>query len=110
MGTVNVRSGYVRDLLQNVTTISDGVWQYKDAPKAAIQATVTGTGTVTATVNIEYSNDGVNPCATLGGTITLSGTNSASDGFTSDSPWKWIRANVAAVSGTGATVNSLMSV
>ena len=110
MGTVNVRSGYVRDILTGATTVAPGGWHYKDAPQAAFQATVTGTGAVTATVTIEYSNDGVNALSTVGGTITLSGTNTNSDGFTSDTPWKFVRANVTAISGTGATVNVSVSV
>jgi hypothetical protein len=39
------------------------------------------------------------------GTITLSGTTSATDGFVSDEPWAYHRANVTAISGTSATVN-----
>jgi len=90
------------------TGVQPGV--YKDSPYSTFQAIVTGTGAVTATVNIEVSNDGTNWVATPMGTITLSGTTSASDGFTSAAPWKWVRANVTAISGTGATVVVKMGV
>ena len=66
------------------------------------QATVTGTGAVSATVLIQVSN---NP-TTLGWidmcTITLSGTTTDTDGCSTDSAWGYYRANVTAISGTGA--------
>ena len=68
----------------------------------AFQAVVTGTGAVSATVLIEASNNREN-YMTLG-TITLSGTTAAADGFVSVAPWEYVRANVTAISGTGATV------
>jgi hypothetical protein len=101
----------------NLTPSSGGVTStgaqqqiYKDSPYSTFQATVTGTGTVTATINIEVSLDGTNWCSTPAGTITLSGTTSSSDGFTTASSWKYVRANVTAISGTGATVVVLMGV
>lgn len=110
MGNVNVKSGYVHNLMSGVTTNTTGSWVYKDSPYSAFQAVVEGTGTVTATVDIEVSNDGVNAVDTVMGTITLSGTTSHSDGFTSDAPWKYVRAVTSNVTGTNATVNVLMSV
>lgn len=68
------------------------------------QATVTGSGSVSATVLVQVSNDPTTlGWATLG-TITLSGTTTATDGFASDTAWKYYRGNVTAVSGTSATV------
>ena len=96
-----VRNGFPEP---GVTTTSTGQWLYKDSPTATYQATVAGTGAVTATVIIDVSNDGVNAVSTPMGTITLSGTTSSSDGFTSSAPWKYYRARVTAISGTGATV------
>lgn len=68
------------------------------------QAIVAGTGAVTATVVVEVSNDGTN-FLTLG-TITLSGTTSANDGFAVGFGCKWayVRGNVTAITGTGAAV------
>lgn len=102
------KSGTVRNMYTEPgTTSGTGTsnWLYKDSPQATYQATVSGTGAVTATVVIEYSNDGINALSTVGGTITLSGTTTSSDGFTtSNAPWKYHRARVTAISGTGATV------
>lgn len=109
-----IKSGTVRNLLGTndvgVTVTGTGTWRYKDSPNATFQGVVTGTGAVTATINIEYSNDGINAISTTGGTITLSGTTSSSDGFTSSSPWKFVRANVTTLTGTGATAQVWMGV
>jgi len=77
-------------------------------PNQTYQATVTGTGAVTATVIIEFSNDGTNWLT--GATISLSGTTSASDGFVSSASWVYRRARVTAISGTSAAVVVTMGV
>ncbi len=110
-----VKSGAVRNMYPEPGIVSGGTltgqWLYKDSPTTTYQATVTGTGAVSATVVIEYSNDGVNALSTVGGTITLSGTTTSSDGFTSVAPWKYVRARTTAnPSGTGATVQVYMGV
>ena len=107
-----VKSGTVRNMFPDagVTTTATSNWVYKDAPKTTIQAIVVGTGAVTATIVIDVSNDSTNWCSTVLGTITLSGTTSNSDGFTTDAPWKYMRARVTAISGTGATVTVLYGV
>lgn len=97
-------------LLNAVTATGAGASVTFDRPsgygttrsKATFQGTVSGTGAVTATVLVEVSNNAVN-WLTLG-TITLSGTTTASDGFAADAPWVWVRGNVTAISGTGAAV------
>jgi hypothetical protein len=99
---VFVKSGRVTDILAATTAATvTGNWMYKDAPKAAIQVVTTAA----ATIEFEVSNDGVNAIDTLLGTVTLAAAGS--DGFTTDAPWKYIRANVTANSGT---VNVTMSV
>lgn len=70
-------------------------------------ATVTGTGAVSATVYIEVSGDGTNYLTGSNSlcTLTLSGTTTASDGCAVPAAmWPYIRANVNAISGTGAAV------
>jgi len=88
---------------------------YKESPYSSFQAIVTGTGTVTAAIDIQVSNE----TDTLNGaksnwitmaTISLSGTTTATDGFTTVCPWRYVRANVTARSGTGATVEIIMGV
>lgn len=62
------------------------------------QATAEGAGSVSATVVVEASNeDESGPYITLG-TISVSGTTSASDGFASDANWVYVRARCTAIS------------
>lgn len=110
---VMLTSGHTMNLVPpaGVTATGTTDWVAKGSPDTAIQATVTGTGSVSATINIECSNDGQNALATPAGTITLSGTTTASDGFvTQNASWKYIRMNVTALSGTGATVTGVMGI
>lgn len=94
-----------------ITASGSGPWLYKEGVFATFQICVDGTsGTQTASVNIECSDDGIHPCATVMGTINLSGLLSASDGFASTSAWKWIRATVTAISGTGAVITGFLGV
>lgn len=79
-----------------------GIW-------STFHAVANGTsGAFSATVDIEVSNDGTN-WITMG-TITLSGTATTADddGFASNAAWKSVRANVTAISGTGANVTVTM--
>ena len=81
---------------------------YKASLYTFFQATVSGTGAVTATIAIEGSNDGVVWCTTDLATITLSGTTTHTDGGTVVSPVKWVRSNITNITGTGATVEVTM--
>lgn len=86
-----------------ITTAPAVSGAYDDLPvSASFQATVKGTGPVSATVVIEASNDAIGFLPL--GTITLSGTTVASDGFVITSQWGMVRANVTSITGTGATV------
>lgn len=107
-----VKSGTVRNMYlePGTTGTTTSLICYKDAPKTTFQAIVNGIGAVGATVVIDASNDGVNWTSTVMGTITLSGTTVTSDGFTSDAPWKFVRARTTAISGTGALVQVYMGV
>ncbi len=99
---VFVKSGRVTNLIPDGTkTTLTGNWMYKDAPKSAIQVVADKS----ATVVFDVSNDGVNAVATVLGTVTLAAAGS--DGFTTDAPWKYIRARVTSNTGT---VNVTMSV
>ena len=82
----------------------------KTPPVRAIQATVVGSGAVGVTVTIQASNDATYAVATNVGVITLSGTTNASDGFTTDAPWKYLRAVTSGVSGSITSIQVLMSV
>jgi hypothetical protein len=76
-------------------------------PGGTFQAVITGTGSVTTTVTIQCSLDGVN-WLTLG-TISLSGTTTATDGFVSAGEWLTYRAVTSGTSGTVSSIQVLMS-
>ena len=87
-----------------LTTGASSTFGPAKAGEKVFQATVTGTGAVSATVLIQVSNN----VTTLGWidmcTITLTGTTTDTDACSSESSWGYYRANVTAVSGTGAAV------
>ena len=89
-------------ILAGRTTTGAGSAVPMSGAKHTFQGTVTGTVSVSATVLVDVSNDIVTSLTMC--TLTLSGTTSATDGFASDSPWEFVRANVTAISGTGAAV------
>ena len=60
-----------------------------------------------ATVAIEVSNNG-RVWLTLATVTLVLGTTETTDGFASDAPWCFVRANVTAISGTGASVTAEM--
>jgi hypothetical protein len=72
----------------------------------AFGSTTAGAGATT--INIEVSNDGTNFYIVDVLSITL-GTTVASDTFENYGPWKYVRANVATLTGTGAKVTVIMS-
>jgi hypothetical protein len=92
-----------RILFDRTTTGAGDAFQVPDGrPDRTFQAIVAGTGSVSATVVVEVSSNNVD-WMTLG-TITLSGTTRAADGFASRAPWPMVRGNVTALSGTDARV------
>lgn len=73
----------------------------------AVGQTASGAGS--ATIKIQVSNNGTNWLDL--GTITLTlGTSAASDGFAAYAPWAYVRANITAISGTGAAVTVTVGV
>lgn len=123
MDNVKIQSGIVTCILgttnnlatgktyTGVNTNTTGVAKYKDSPFSTYTAVVQGTGAVTATVNIHGSNDGVFWNSTAIGTITLSGTTSHADGFAVlGAPYKYVRAVLSNLTGTGATCYVLQGV
>jgi hypothetical protein len=82
----------------------------EDTRNAAYQATVSGTGAVSASVVIEVSNDNVGWLSDSSSTLSLSGTTVASAGLVATSTWAYVRARVTAISGTGASVTVTASV
>lgn len=102
-------------LLTNATTTATGGMY---SPRC-VNRTFQGMGTVSAATGsaaiiIEASDkatpvEGTNADWTTLGTITLTlGTTQTNDGFVSQASWRWIRARVSSISGTGATVNAYL--
>lgn len=70
----------------------------------------TSAGAGSATIEIRVSNDNVD-YTTLAGTITLTlSTTVVGDGFASLGAWRYVKAHVSALSGTGASVTVTMGV
>lgn len=68
----------------------------------------TSSGAGAATIKIQVSNDNSNWLDL--GTISLTlATTASSDGFASSAKWQFVRANVTAISGTGASVSVLFA-
>jgi hypothetical protein len=102
-------------LLSNATTTGAGAaWNPRDTAAVATytQHSFQASGLTTAsagaaTILIQVSNDGVNYLTM--GTITLTlGTATTSDGFAAANSYEYYRANVSAISGTGAQVTVYM--
>lgn len=92
---------HVTTILANATTVSPGP-DSGAFSNSGIQATLTGSGAISATIDIEVSNDGT---YIVFDTITLSGNDSASGGTAIGAGWASVRANVKAIAGTSASVN-----
>jgi hypothetical protein len=89
---------------------------YKESPYSTFQAIVTGAdlATVSATVLIQVTNEadtfnGAKSNWITMGTITLTGTTAATNGFTTICPWRYVRASVTAMSST-SVVEVIMGV
>ncbi len=93
----------------SVTTPGGGARIAPQSGKVAFQARgVTTSGAGASTTVISASNDGDNYITI--GTITLVlATATTSDGFTSESGWRFYRSSTTAISGTGASVSVYMA-
>lgn len=94
-------------MLDAVTATGAGTsFKLPDDGVTSFQASgTTSSGSGSATIVIQVSNYGGN--WVTAGTITLTlGTSSTSDGFAFAGKWDNVRANVTAISGTGATVHA----
>lgn len=93
-------------LLLTRSATATGLTFEAPGPGATVHARVSGTGAVSATVIVQVSNFD-NVWLTLG-TLTLSGTTTASAGLALDAHWAYIRADLTAIAGTGASVDVIM--
>jgi len=78
----------------------------KGDSSATFQATVNGSsGAVTATVDIEVSNNGVDWITMATISLATGAPTPDSDGFASNASWLFVRANLTSISGTDAVVD-----
>lgn len=77
---------------------------------AAGGATLTASAAATASATVQGIFYKTNWCATPLGTITLSGTTTSNDGFTSQAPWRYVRMRLTAITGTSAVFRGIMGV
>lgn len=94
-------------LLSAVTSTGAGAAQADAGRAPTFTGRVAGTGAVSATVAIEVRNDAAGVWIPAG-TLTISGTTTAGDGFAMAARYLQYRANVTAISGTGAAVTVTM--
>ena len=96
------------NLLQNANAVANGTFYPIEDQIGYVWAsgqTTAGAGAVQ--VRIDASEDGVTPLATPLGTITLTlGTTASADGFAVMAAYKFLRAVVVSISGTGAAVSA----
>lgn len=97
-------------LINAATAAKTGDAQNTDGRPAdcTYQASIVGTGAVTATIIIEGSNEGVGGNFLTIATFSLTGTTTDSQGFVSQAKWAFTRARMTAISGTGAAVTVTM--
>jgi hypothetical protein len=98
----------VRPLLAAATTTGAGTaWQGPSGEKTYQASGTTSAGAGAATILIQGSNDGSNWDLIGTHSLTLA-TTTSSDSFLSNDRYKFVRANVTAISGTGAVVSETM--
>lgn len=91
----------------SATSVATACGSISDSTKTFQAVGTTSSGTGSAIVSIDVSNDGTNFLSA--GTITLTlGTAATSDGFVLQAPWLYIRANCTTLTGTGTKVKVLM--
>jgi len=76
-------------------------------PQRNVQANLSGTGALTATVLVKVSLDGVNFATAA--TLTLSGSGSDTQASAVVCEGAWVQTIVTALTGTGASVNTFVS-
>lgn len=97
-------------LLKDVGSIGAGdALQTRNVSKTFQLIGKTSSGTGSAVVDVEFSNDPTKQNWVLAGTITISlGTSFSTDGFYSRSSWTYARGNVKTLTGTGAQVSLII--
>lgn len=102
---VTIGSGSTIPLATAITAIStQSAVNVAPGPKS-VEVLLTGTGAISATINVYGAHTDRNTNGTLIGTLSPTGTTTAVDSFVNDVPWPYIFTDVTAISGTSASVN-----
>ena len=95
-------------LLDAATTTGAGTMQERLAGHSSVLGSgTTSSGAGASVINIEVSNNGTNWVVAGSLSLVLAttiATTTNTDGFNINAGWKFIRANVISISGTGAAV------
>ena len=91
------------DLLTSQTTTATGETHEPFGRTRSFSAygSTSGAGAVVATIEVSNNNS---IWLTLGSISLTLGTSVTQDGFSSETPWRYVRAKISSISGTNATV------
>lgn len=109
--TITARAGKFDQNLVGTVIAAPGVPAGTTVSSVAVGgSTLTASANATATGTVQCIFYKTRWVETPLGVITLSGSDSVTDGVTSIAPWRYVRLSVADLTGTGATVTGLMGV
>jgi hypothetical protein len=95
---------------QVVPEVGKATGSLSNPPYQTFQAVVTGTGTVSGSVTIQGSNDGIN-WTNIGSALAVaSGTAPQNASVVTNTTYQYFQANVTALTGTGAGCTVTMGV
>lgn len=98
-------AGLLTPLLTNVSTTGAGAGiNMPQYPNRWYQATLSGASAVSATVEVDGSTDNINWVPMLTITLPKTGTGAHTDGAATVQTAPYVRGNLLAISGIGATV------
>lgn len=102
------QNGVSVTLLDDVTVLGAGGVYALMGARRTYQAVLSGSGALSAAVEIQVSHDAVNWIVQA--TITLSGTDFDTDGAALDANWPYVRAELTELSGVGATIRTTVNI
>ena len=110
----------VKSLIGTLTATGVTPWMRVSMIPNAFYAQISGTsGALTATGHFDFSNDGKTVAASDPNALSFSGNGNgpnapvqglATTTYNPWTPWKYVRFNVTAISGTGATVQAFQAI
>lgn len=96
-------------MLDAATTVSTGDYALIPANGRTVKAKISGTGAVSATVELYGNTEPAASGGILRATFTLSGTTTDQAGTFTAENWPYLYAKITAITGTGAAVTCEVS-